>query len=85
MKKKNWLLAIFCLPVFLFLFSCEKDEEVFGCVFGKIKGVNAEFRIGCMNKAQFYRYLESPSFLINGTPVNRDVRFVRVDDCLQCN
>ena len=77
------LLAVFATA--FSLTSCEKDEEVFGCVYGKIIGVKAEFRIGCMNKAQFYRYLESPGFEINGSIVNRDLRFVRVDDCLECN
>ncbi len=85
MKNYRFRTLLACVAFSLSLSCCEKDEEIVGCVYGKVIGVKAEFRIGCMSKAQFYRYLESPSFDINGTIVNRDLRFVRVDDCLQCN
>lgn len=73
---------------FAFFSACDKekrDENIKGCVYGKIKGIAAEYRIGCMSKAQFDRYLENPDFNINGNIVDRDVRFVKVKDCLECN
>lgn len=84
---KFQLFAVLLLSV-VALFSCDKekkDETTKGCVYGKIKGIAAEYRIGCMSKAQFDRYLENPDFNINGNLVNREVRFVKVKDCLECN
>jgi hypothetical protein len=79
-------LALLAL-VFTFSVSCNKnkDDEIFGCVYGKVPGIAAEYQIGCMSKSQFNRYLENPSFTINGVLVNKDLRFAKVIDCLECN
>lgn len=88
MKRIKFQLFAVLLLSGVALFSCDKekkDENIKGCVYGKIKGIAAEYRIGCMSKAQFDRYLENPNFNINGNLVNREVRFVKVKDCLECN
>jgi hypothetical protein len=89
-EMKTFKISIFALSLCsFFLFSaCDKekrDEELKGCVYGKIKGFAAEYRIGCMSKAQFDRYLENPNYQINGNLVNKDIRFEKVKDCLECN
>jgi hypothetical protein len=89
-EMKKFKIQIFALALigFSLIFACDKekrDEETKGCVYGKIKGIAADYRIGCMSKAQFDRYLENPDFTINGNLVNRDVRFEKVRDCLECN
>lgn len=88
MKRIKFQLFAVLLLSGVALFSCDKekkDENIKGCVYGKIKGIAAEYRVGCMSKAQFDRYLENPNFNINGNLVNREVRFVKVKDCLECN
>lgn len=89
-EMKKYRISIFALSLFTFAFlnACDKekrDEELKGCVYGKIKGIAAEYHIGCMSKAQFDRYLENPNFQINGNLVNKDIRFEKVRDCLECN
>ena len=65
--------------------SCGKlDSEVIGCVFGKIKGSSFEIPLGCMTKVEFDRYLDSPFQTYNGQPINRDLTFTKVEDCIEC-
>lgn len=65
--------------------SCRKaDSEVIGCVFGKIKGSSFEIPLGCMTKVEFDRYLDSPYQTYNGKPIDRDLTFTKVDDCIEC-
>ena len=69
----------------LLMCSCSKpDDEVKGCVYGKAKGFPSEFNLGCMTKAEFNRYIQNPNGNIQGIPIERDLRFVKVDDCLEC-
>jgi hypothetical protein len=65
--------------------SCKKaDSEVIGCVYGKIKDSSFEIPLGCMTKVEFDRYLDSPFQTYNGQPINRDLTFTKVEDCIEC-
>lgn len=65
--------------------SCNKaDSEILGCVFGKIKGSSFPIPLGCMTKVEFDRYLNSPYQTYNGQPINRDLTFKKVEDCIEC-
>lgn len=69
----------------LLVYSCTKpDDEVKGCVYGKTKGNPSEFNLGCMTRAEFNRYIQNPTGNIQGIPINSDIRFVQVEDCLEC-
>ena len=64
------LLVIFGIS---FQASCGKaDSEIYGCVYGKIKGSSFEIPLGCMSKVEFDRYLDNPYQTYNGQPINRD-------------
>lgn len=77
--------ALFILATFSLLCSCTKsDDEVKGCVYGKRKGFVTEYNLGCMSRSEFNRYVQNPSGNIQGIPINTDLRFVKVDDCLEC-
>ena len=76
------LLVIFGIS---FQASCNKaDSEIIGCVYGKIKGSSFAIPLGCMSKVEFDRYLDSPFQTYNGQPINRDLTFTKVDDCIEC-
>jgi hypothetical protein len=67
------------------LVSCQKpDDEVFGCAYGKSANSPSEFKLGCMSRAEFNRYIQNPNGSIQGIPIVRDFRFVKVDDCVEC-
>jgi hypothetical protein len=75
-------MIIFCLG---FLMGCSKpDSEILGCVFGKTKGSSFAIPLGCMTKVEFDRYLDSPYQTSNGQPINRDLTFTKVEDCIEC-
>ena len=76
------LLVIFGIS---FQASCNKpDSEIYGCVYGKIKGSTFDIPLGCMSKVEFDRYLDSPFQTYNGQPINRDLTFTKVDECIEC-
>jgi len=84
-KNISRLLLLFVIFGISIQASCNKpDSEVIGCVFGKIKGSSFEIPLGCMTKVEFDRYLDSPFQTYNGQPINRDLTFTKVDDCIEC-
>lgn len=79
------LSLIIMVSALCFQASCRKaDSEIIGCVFGKIKGSNFEIPLGCMTKVEFDRYLDSPYQTYNGRPIDRDLTFTKVEDCIEC-
>jgi hypothetical protein len=60
------------------------DSEIYGCVYGKIKGSSFEIPLGCMSKVEFDRYLDNPYQTYNGQPINRDLTFTKVAECIEC-
>jgi hypothetical protein len=67
------------------LASCNPaDSEIIGCVNGKIKGGTFVIPLGCMTKVEFDRYLDSPYQTYFGQPINRDLTFTKVEDCIEC-
>jgi hypothetical protein len=76
---------ILFIAVISFQAGCQKpDSEIIGCVFGKIKGSNFEIPLGCMTKVEFDRYLDSPYQTYLGRPIDRDLTFTKVEDCIEC-
>ncbi len=77
------LLAIFALLISVS--SCVKpDDEVNGCVYGKTAYAPSEYKLGCMTKAEFNRYIQNPGGSVQGEFINKDLRFVKVEDCVRC-
>lgn len=85
LKQNSRLFLLLVIFGASFQASCGKpDSEIYGCVNGKIKGSSFDIPLGCMSKVEFDRYLDNPYQTYNGQPINRDLTFTKVGECIEC-
>ena len=80
------VLTIFTLVLIVALSSCGKRRELkqLGCVRGKIGYAYPDHFVGPMTKKAFFAYLDSPTFYFNGTLINFDMRWDKIDKPEAC-
>ena len=88
MQKKSLLrfITVGAVPALVILSSCSKQKELneMGCVSGRTYFSGPYYNVGPMTKRDFYLYLDSPTYKVDGNIVYYDMRWKKIEKKTDC-